>query len=161
MSHPLCDDACLMKSPFKTNRRSALKTLFISLAPLSTGVATSTGAVGVMGGVGANISYRIGEELSLIDPAQFPDWLKHWLRQPRIPVLEATTPDEGKYLEAIEGNARLSLSYFGGSRPGRHREFSPEYLFRHSEGDGHYLCGYCHTQQAHRILRADRISIHD
>lgn len=86
-------------------------------------------------------------------------WLKEWANEPRIPVRQSEDPMTAHLLaHAIKGQS-LALFYSGGSHPGRMRRFSPDLLFSH-EGSIHvYVSGFCHQEQAPRILRLDRIAL--
>lgn len=86
-------------------------------------------------------------------------WLRKWTDRPRIPVHESDDPVTAKLLNhSVEGRP-LPLFYHGGSHPGRLRHFSPDLLFRHERGRHTYVSGFCHLQEAPRILRLDRIAL--
>ncbi|MCH7228740.1 WYL domain-containing protein [Haloferula sp. A504] len=86
-------------------------------------------------------------------------WLREWADRPRIPVREAEDPLTDVLLKHSVEERPLSLFYFGGSHPGRLRQFSPDLVFRHERGHHTYVSGFCHLEEAPRILRLDRIGL--
>ena len=86
-------------------------------------------------------------------------WLREWADRPRIPVQDANDPLTASLLMHSAEGQPLPLFYFGGSHPGRLRRFSPDLVFRHERGRHLYVTGYCHLEQAPRILRLDRIEL--
>jgi predicted DNA-binding transcriptional regulator YafY len=92
-----------------------------------------------------------------------PEWLRTWRLLPRFPVWESAEPAVTHLLQALHANAALSITYHGGSQPGRSRRFTPAGVFRVAEEDEAplYVCGWCHERMAFRTLRLDRLHLAD
>ena len=67
------------------------------------------------------------------DPVALEPWLREWMRQPRIPVLESAEPAVARLIDAALRGEEVEFTYFGGSEPGRPRRISPGMVF-HLEG---------------------------
>lgn len=85
--------------------------------------------------------------------------LARWKRSPRIPVLETDDPTLARLIEAAETGRDLAFRYFGGTDPGALRQVSPGLVFRIVDFPEFYLSGFCHTRQAERVFRVDRIEL--
>ena len=68
-------------------------------------------------------------------PVALDPWLREWLRQPRIPVLESAEPVVVRLIDAALRGEEVEFAYFGGSEPGRPRRISPGMVFHLESSD--------------------------
>ena len=83
--------------------------------------------------------------------------LLHWLRQPRIPVLEAVDEKTRWLIAATLNRWTVDFVYTGGSEPGRSRTVSPGLVFRVDSSGPVYIQGYCHVRNEERVFRVEHI----
>jgi hypothetical protein len=94
---------------------------------------------------------------------RIPAWLDRWRSLPRHPLWEVADPSLMELIRAAELSLPVRLIYHGGSTPGAARWFTPSLVFQVAEFQAEdeflpvYVSGWCHSRQAHRILRLDRI----
>jgi predicted DNA-binding transcriptional regulator YafY len=106
-----------------------------------------------------------------------PEWLREWLRLPRLPLLTedfSVIPNLKErslvalILVSIGLGEPFQFQYFGGSEPGKSRRVLPVMLFTTRLDDVScgvgtpnpiYLLGWCQTRQAARTFRLDRIRV--
>lgn len=111
--------------------------------------------------------------LPIIDP----EWLRAWMRLPRLPLLPedySVIPDLNErnlvvlLVVSIGLGEPIQFEYFGGTEPGRGRRVLPVLLFTTSLGETTcgvgtlnpiYLLGWCETRRAARTFRLDRMKI--
>jgi hypothetical protein len=91
------------------------------------------------------------------EPVELDPWLREWLRQPRIPVLESAEPVVVGMIDAALRGEEVEFTYFGGSEPGRPRRISPGMVFHLEGSDVLYVSGFCHCRKQERVFRVDRI----
>jgi hypothetical protein len=107
-------------------------------------------------------------EASQRDPepcGRIPAWLDRWRSLPRHPLWEVADPSLMELIRAAELSLPVRLIYHGGSTPGAARWFTPSLVFQVAEFQAEdeflpvHVSGWCHSRQAHRILRLDRIQL--
>ena len=104
-----------------------------------------------------------------------PEWLREWLRLPRLPVTsedlpEIADPQERELvtliLQQIRSGNPLDFHYFGGSEPGKLRRVLPVLVFTTAlddmpcgAGDPNpfYLLAWCQSRSAPRTFRLSRM----
>ncbi len=77
-------------------------------------------------------------ELVKLDP-----WLREWMRQPRIPVLESKESEVARLIDAALRGEEIKFTYFAGSQPGRPRRISPGMVFHLEGSEVLYVAGFC------------------
>jgi predicted DNA-binding transcriptional regulator YafY len=92
-----------------------------------------------------------------VDPD--PEWLARWRSAVRRPVWESNDRVVRRVVEAICSGQRLRVRYLGGSMPGDEREISPALVFRADGFTRTYIAAHCHTRDAARIFRVERLLI--
>lgn len=104
-----------------------------------------------------------------------PEWLRDWLRLPRLPVLSDDLPQIAEpqerdlaalIIQRIRSGIPIDFRYFGGSEPGKPRQVLPVQLFT-TAPDGMpsgaddpnpiYLLAWCQSRNAPRTFRLDRM----
>lgn len=92
---------------------------------------------------------------------EIPPWLRQWQQRPRFPVLESLDDATNRFIQATHNEAPVAFFYHAGRTPGERRLFTPSLVF-HTEDNPSavlYVTGWCHTRNAHRTLRLDRIAL--
>jgi predicted DNA-binding transcriptional regulator YafY len=94
-------------------------------------------------------------------PALDCEGLERWRRSPRLPITESQDATECRILAAIREGSPLRLRYRSESQPGTEetRILTPCELLQVEGFPARYISGYCHTQEAFRTFRLDRIRV--
>jgi predicted DNA-binding transcriptional regulator YafY len=110
----------------------------------------------------AAVAFVVGDDVSSRKTSECetsPDFLSSWKRSPRHPVFETSDPTLARLIEATQAGRDLVFRYFGGTTPGEVRHVSPGLVFRIQDFPATYLSGFCHTRQAERVFRVDRMEL--
>jgi predicted DNA-binding transcriptional regulator YafY len=110
----------------------------------------------------ATVAFAVGDDVRsrINSGGETPsDFLSSWNRSPRHPVFETSDPTLARLIEATDTGRDLVFRYFGGTTPGEVRHVSPGLVFRIQDFPATYLSGFCHTRQAERVFRVDRMEL--
>ncbi len=87
------------------------------------------------------------------------DRLEDWLDRDRTPISRSKNPVVQFLVDSVAPSRKVTVRYFGGSRPGTTRTITPRKLFTADDGEAGYVEAFCHTHQGKRMFRLDRLEV--